>query len=64
MVLSRGKLAVVTILTPTVKELFAPHNSVVKRIVLGWKGMETVWKLAGSTILTPALEHCSFCLLF
>ena len=26
--------------------------------------METVWKLAGSTILTPALEHCSFCLLF
>ena len=32
-VLSRGKLAVVTILTPTVKELFALHNSVVKRIV-------------------------------
>ena len=23
--------------------------------------METVWELAGSTILTPTPEHCSFC---
>ena len=30
MVKSRGKLAVVIILTPTVKELFALHNSVVR----------------------------------
>ena len=39
-------------------------NSVVKKIVQGWKGMGTVWKLAGSTILTPVLEHCKFCLFF
>ena len=51
-----GKLAAVTILTPTVKELFALHNIVVERIVWRWKGIETVWKLAGSTILTPVLE--------
>ena len=30
MVLSRGKLAVVTILTPTVRELFSLHNSVAR----------------------------------
>ena len=33
MVLSRGKLAAVPILTPAVKELFGLYNSVVKRIV-------------------------------
>ena len=42
----RGKLAVITILIPTVKELFALHNIVVEKIVWQWKGIETVWKLA------------------